>query len=460
MVLAAVGALALLVGLIVGGTAPASAATVTGPIANVAGGCMENANNATTTNNAQWLNYCGTNAGQQWSRWSDGTIRVQGRCIDTLGGATGNGTRVVLVVCSTTSTSQKWTIQASGVVQNQKSRTCLGPQNNRIAARVVITIATCVNTNAQKWRVPALSTPGTTTTVPPTTTTTVPPVTTTTTVPPVTTTTTTVPPVTTTTTTVPPVTTTTTVPPVTTTTTAPPTTTTTTSTSLPPQTTQTWDSNFTSSGFGRFDDTPWNNVGASAPVIVNSPVTSGARAAQFTMPGGGTRTEIVPTTASFTEGQDRWFKFSFFLPTDFPTQVNTWQLLTQWKNDGTGSPPLELSVRDGNLNLSGGWGHPTGPKLFGQVLGPAVTGQRTDLVVHIFFSRDPAKGVVDIWNNGAPVLSGYKPAGGTLYPTSSGTASVGSYWKMGIYRDSAITLPARYTIESARIGNTRATVGG
>ncbi|MDL5154659.1 heparin lyase I family protein [Actinomycetospora termitidis] len=189
-------------------------------------------------------------------------------------------------------------------------------------------------------------------------------------------------------------------------------------------------------------------------------MTSGAKAAQFTMPGGGTRTEIVPTTASFTEGQDRWFRFSFFLPTDFPTTVNTWQLLTQWKNDGTGSPPLEITVRDGNLNLSGGYGHPAGSKLFGQVLGPAVTGQKTDLVVHIFFSRDPAKGVVDIWNNGTQVLAGYKPAGGTLYPTSSGTASVGSYWKMGIYRDSAITLPAKYTIESARIGNTRAAVGG
>ncbi|WP_433801052.1 heparin lyase I family protein [Actinomycetospora sp. CA-084318] len=460
--------MALLVGLLVGlGAGAASAATVTGQITNLGGGCLENSNNSTATNNAQWLNYCGTNVGQQWSRWSDGTLRVQGRCIDTLGGGTANGTRVVLVVCSTTSTSQKWALYSTGFIQNQKSKLCLAPQGNRIAAKVVVTIATCVNTNAQKWTVPALSTPDTTTTPPPTTTTTAPPVTTTappvttTTAPPVTTTTT-APPVTTTITTAPPVTTTTTTaPPVTTTTTAPPTTTTTTSTSLPPQTTQTWDSSFTSSGFGKFDDTPWNNVGASAPVIVDSPVTSGAKAAQFTMPGGGTRTEIVPTTATFTEGQDRWFRFSFYLPTNFPTQVNTWQLITQWKNDGTGSPPLEITVRDGNLNLSGGYGYPGGSRLFGQVLGPATTGQKTDLIVHIFFSRDPAKGTVDIWRDGAQVLSGYKPAGGTLYPTDKkSTATVASYWKMGLYRDSAITLPAQYTIESARIGNTRAQVGG
>nr|WP_246326485.1 heparin lyase I family protein [Actinomycetospora corticicola] len=429
----------------------ASAATVTGQIGNVGGGCLENSNNSTATNNAQWLNTCGTNLGQQWSRWSDGTIRVQGRCIDTLNGGTANGTRVVLVVCSTTSTSQKWTPYAAGYVQNQKSKLCLAPQNNKIAAKVVITIATCANVNPQKWTLPALSTPDTTTTPPPTTTT-APPVTTTTSAPPVTTTT--APPVTTTT--APPVTTTTTAPPVTTTTTAPPTTTTTTSTSLPTQTTQSWDASFTSSGFGTFDDTPWNNVGASAPVIVDSPVTSGAKAAQFTMPGGGTRSEIVPTTAEFTEGQDRWFRFSFYLPAGFPTQVTTWQVITQWKNDGTGSPPLEITVGGGNLNLEGGYGYPAGPRTFAQPLAPAVTGQRTDLVLHVFFSRDPSKGTVDVWNNGTQVLAGYKPAGGTLYPTDKkNTATSSSYWKMGIYRDSAITQQAQYTIEGAKVGNTR-----
>jgi hypothetical protein len=480
---AALGALTLLVGVLVstvGGAGVAQAATVTGQIGNYGGGCLENANNSTAKNNPQQLNYCGTGAGQQWSRYSDGTIRVQGLCIDTLNGGTANGTRVVLAVCSATSTSQKWTLATGNFVQNQKSRTCLAPLNNQIYAKVVVTIATCANTNAQKWALPALSTPTTTTTPPPPTTTTTVPPTTTTTVPPTTTTvpptTTTVPPTTTTTvpptttTTVPP-TTTTTVPP-TTTTTVPPTTTTTvpptTTTTVPPtttttpppnQTTQLWDSGFTSSGFDNFDDTPWNDVGAKAPVIVNSTVTPGAKAAQFTMPAKGTRSEIVPTTAEFTEGQDRWFHYSFVLGANFPTQVTTWQVITQWKNDGDGSPPLEITVGRGNLNLEGGYGYPGTPKTFAQTLAPAAIGQRTDLIIHVFFSRDASKGSVDVWDNGAQVLSGYKPAGGTLYPTTAAsTATMSSYWKMGIYRDSAITQQAQYTIEDAKVGNTRAQV--
>jgi hypothetical protein len=192
---------------------------------------------------------------------------------------------------------------------------------------------------------------------------------------------------------------------------------------------------------------------------VSSPVTSGAKAAQFTMPAGGTRTEIVPTTAEFTEGQDRWFRFSFYLPASFPTQVTSWQVITQWKNDGEGSPPLEITVGGGNLKLEGGYGYPGTPQTFSKVIGPASTGKRTDLIVHVVFSRDPSRGSVDVWRDGTQAISGYRPTGGTLYPTTAAsTATVASYWKMGIYRDSAITAPAQYTIEGAKVGNTAAQV--
>ncbi|HEY2221528.1 heparin lyase I family protein [Actinomycetospora sp.] len=431
-VVAALGVIALVIAALATGIGPgrAEAAVVTGRIADYAGGCLENANNATTANNPQQLNTCGTGAGQQWSRYSDGTLRVQGKCADLRSGATTANTRVVLATCSTTSTSQRWTLYANGFVQNQKSGTCLAPLGNQIYAKVAVTVTTCANVNAQKWALPAVPT----TTVAPTTT----PKPTTTTPKPTTVAPTTTPKPTA-------------APP----TTAPPTT----ASPVPTQTSQTWNSDFSASGFGRFDDTPWNNVGASAPTIISSPVTSGAKAAQFTMPAGGTRTEIVPTTAEFTEGQERWFRFSFYLPAGFPTQVNSWQVLTQWKNDGEGSPPLEITAGSGNLKLEGGYGYPGTPQTFSQVIGPATTGKRTDLIVHVVFSRDPSRGTVDVWRDGTQAISGYKPTGGTLYPTTAAsTDTVASYWKMGIYRDSAITQQAQYTIEGAKVGNTAAQV--
>jgi hypothetical protein len=224
-----------------------------------------------------------------------------------------------------------------------------------------------------------------------------------------------------------------------------------------------WDSDFTRSGLSHFQSTPWNQVGAPAPTLVNSPSTAGARGLQFTMPGGGTRSEVEPATSTFKEGDDRWFGFSVYLPAGFPNQVTSWQLLTQWKNDGTGSPPLEVTVGKGNLWIFGGYGHPTGPKSFAVPISAADTGRPIDLVFHIVFSRDPARASVNVWRDGTQRITNYHPTGGTLYPNSASANPTGSlidYWKMGLYRDPAITQPATYVLERARVGTGYGAVSG
>ena len=261
-----------------------------------------------------------------------------------------------------------------------------------------------------------------------------------------------------------------------------------------------WQSDFTGSGFSQFKSTPYNNVGASAPVLVTSTVAPPAQAAQFTVPAGGTRSEIEPNVATFVEGSDYYFGDSITLPATFPTAESSWQVITQWKNDGTGSPPVELKVGNGNVLIDGGYGYPTGPRLWSKTVGPAATGRQINLVVHILFSSNPAVGSLDVWMDGTQVISGYKPPGGTLYPaftkkkaspqqaaaqtaaaqktpkpkgtptepaaapnqavTASTTTSQFSYWKMGLYRDPAIKSNASYYIESARQATSYAGAAG
>ena len=394
--------LALTVGTGIAGGTTAAAATVIGPVRSVAGACLDDTDASTTTNNEIKLAACATGASQQWSRYADGTLRVVGRCADLRRGAVTTGTAVVVAPCGT-SPSQRWTVRADGRLQNRKAGLCLQPDRGRAAAGAPATIAACSTASAQRWTVPGLSTP----TVPPTPA----------------------------------------VPPAST-------------SAVPPRP---WDSDFTGSGLSRFAATPWNDVGAAAPVLAASPTTPGRRALRFTMPGGGTRSEVEPAITEFHEGDERWFGFSFVLPAGFPTDVVSWQVLTQWKNDGTGSPPLEVTCGKGELWLSGGYGHPDGPKLVATPISPATTGVRIDLAVHVVFSRDPAKGSVDVLRDGVPAIVGHHPPGGTLYPTARGTrpgtgTSASSYWKMGVYRDAAITRPAQYTIESAKVGASAAAV--
>ncbi|MDD7968798.1 RICIN domain-containing protein [Actinomycetospora lemnae] len=180
----------------------AEAATVLGQFRNGSGKCLENLNNATTTNNTIRINACGptTTQAQQFSRWAnDEAIKTPaGRCLGTLNNGTAAGTNVVLVACNPANNTQHWVIRTDGLVVNRQAVRCLAPLNNSTANGTRTVLANCTTAAAMRWTVPAASTPTTT------------PTTTTTPVPPTTTTTTTVPP---TTTTVPPTTTTTTPPP-------------------------------------------------------------------------------------------------------------------------------------------------------------------------------------------------------------------------------------------------------
>ncbi len=264
-----------------------------------------------------------------------------------------------------------------------------------------------------------------------------------------------------------------------------------------------WQSDFTGSGFNNFKSTPWNDVGAAAPVLVTSTVDAPAKAARFTVPGGGTRSEIEPNVVNFTEGADYYFGDSFTLPTTFPVNETSWQVITQWKNADDGSPPVELKIGHGNVILDGGYGYPTGPagsKYWTQTLAPAATAQQTTVVLHIHFSSNPTLGSIDAWVGGTKVLSGYHPVSGTLYPTAkktkastaqaaaqkaalaktpqpkdtpkepaastdtvvtaSKTSSQYDYWKMGMYRDNTITSTAIYDIESTRLATSYAAAAG
>ncbi|MDD7942895.1 RICIN domain-containing protein, partial [Actinomycetospora lutea] len=185
----AVLASAVLVVLSVLSAPTAVADTVLGQFRNATDRCLENPNDATTPGSATTINLCGpaTATAQQFSRWSDGSIRTPaGRCLDIAGGGSGNNTPVVLAACGT-ATSQRWTFRPDGTVQNQKANRCLAPRSNATAPGTPVVVTGCSTAPAQRWTVPAVSTPTTTTTTaPPTTTTTT---TTTTTAPPTTTTT-------------------------------------------------------------------------------------------------------------------------------------------------------------------------------------------------------------------------------------------------------------------------------
>ena len=166
--------------------------------------------------------------------------------------------------------------------------------------------------------------------------------------------------------------------------------------------------------------------------VVDSPVRSGSRAARFEVRsgddfgGGGARSEIGYTENMASEGEVRTYSWSTFVPEDYPS-VDKWQDILQWKNEGTGSPPLQMKIEGEQIGLSGGpqvnWRWPWKRSL--------ERGRWLDFKVRTMWSSDPQVGWVEAWYEGEKVLERHSMA--TLYP------GLKNYLKMGLYRDSSIS---------------------
>jgi polysaccharide lyase-like protein/cutinase len=193
------------------------------------------------------------------------------------------------------------------------------------------------------------------------------------------------------------------------------------------------------SGLKGFKSTPWNNQGATDPSSAASPNVPGRKAVKFEMPGGGKRTEAEPDIPEFKEGEKTFVGYSGFFDQGFPTNTDTWQLIMQFKQPGTGSPPLAVEVGKGQLRLANDGG---GEKDFCPVTQGAFSFQ-----LGVTFG-----GAVDAWCNGKQTLTGYT--------TPKSNVQGRAYLKTGIYRDESIKQDSTLFLNDLKVGKTLESVSG
>ena len=192
-------------------------------------------------------------------------------------------------------------------------------------------------------------------------------------------------------------------------------------------------------GLEGFKSTPWNNQGATDPSSAPSPNVPGRKAVKFEMPGGGKRTEAEPDVPEFTEGQKAFVGYSGFFDQGFPTNTDTWQLIMQFKQPGTGSPPLAVEVGKGQLRLANDGGS---EKDFCPVTQGAFSFQ-----LGVTFG-----GAIDAWCNGKQTLTGYT--------TPKSNVQGSAYLKTGIYRDESIKQDSTLFMNDLKVGKTLDSVSG
>jgi hypothetical protein len=135
-----------------GNSTPTGTATATGPVTGINGLCLANQNSLNTASNPIGVSACNGSAGQQWSPYTDSTLRTQGGCLDVVSAGTTSGTNVDWYPCNGTA-AQGWAHQANGELVNPSSGLCLTDPGGNASSR--LDIETCTDSAQQKWTSPS-----------------------------------------------------------------------------------------------------------------------------------------------------------------------------------------------------------------------------------------------------------------------------------------------------------------
>lgn len=206
----------------------------------------------------------------------------------------------------------------------------------------------------------------------------------------------------------------------------------------------------------------WNmdGVGDVEPTIATDIVDSGSASGKVVLKGSQDRSELIldgsgspmgPGTITFTEGDEYFYGFSFFVKQMQYGGPGAHNLITQFKSDGDESPAFGLQLWDfeGEKGL---WSH--GEAMKGDhFLAPVSHNAWHDVVIHFEASRKD-RGAYEVFFDGELVDSGDDVS--MILPHREL-----AYLKTGLYRNGGqIPGTSEMRIDSVRLGNSMAQVTG
>ena len=145
-----------------GNSTPTGTATATGQVTGDGGLCLANKGALDIASNPIIADSCDGDAGQQWSPYTDGTVRTQGGCLDVVSAGTTAGTNIDWYPCNA-SNAQNWTHESNGELLNPNSGLCLTDPGGNPSAQ--LELEACTDSAAQVWNLPSGGTTGNTVTV-------------------------------------------------------------------------------------------------------------------------------------------------------------------------------------------------------------------------------------------------------------------------------------------------------
>jgi hypothetical protein len=196
--------------------------------------------------------------------------------------------------------------------------------------------------------------------------------------------------------------------------------------------------------------------------VVRRPRAEGRYAAKFTVRandvvapglGSGHRAEVYargpedgyPDRA----GHVRYYGWCTYLPRKYPL-VNSWQVLTQWKNGGSGSAPVYLRLQEGTVFLMGEYTTSTNGRAAGVLWKHGIKrGRWHSFVLRVRFGTSKEKGSLKLWYDRKLALPRTPRTTMSIRPNGRGRPN---YWKLGLYRSGAINTRQTVYHDGAFVG--------
>jgi beta-glucanase (GH16 family) len=134
-----------------GNSTPTATPTATGQVKDIDRLCLTNQNSLNREGNPMYVNACNGSSSQQWSAYTDSTLRTKAGCLGVVGG-THNGNDVDWYPCNGT-VAQIWTHKSNGELVNPHANLCLADPGGNTGFR--LDIESCTGSAQQIWTLPS-----------------------------------------------------------------------------------------------------------------------------------------------------------------------------------------------------------------------------------------------------------------------------------------------------------------
>jgi hypothetical protein len=119
-----------------------------------AGMCLDDNGDRSTNGNKIDIWDCNGTPAQNWTAEPDGTVQVNGKCLDVYQNGYANGSRTDLYTCVKGAMNQQWRLQANGNLVSLASGKCLDDPGLSTTNGTQLDIWSCVNQANESWTLP------------------------------------------------------------------------------------------------------------------------------------------------------------------------------------------------------------------------------------------------------------------------------------------------------------------